>query len=89
MGAFMAWDAATGKKVWEVTERYPAWSGSLVTAGDVAFYGTLDGWFKSVDARTGKLLSKFKVGLGRRRQPDHVSRTGWQAIRCGLRRIRR
>jgi PQQ-dependent dehydrogenase (methanol/ethanol family) len=64
MGAFMAWDAATGKKVWEVTERYPAWSGALVTAGDVAFYGTLDGWFKSVDARTGKLLSKFKVGSG-------------------------
>jgi PQQ-dependent dehydrogenase (methanol/ethanol family) len=64
MGAFIAWDAATGKKVWEVTERYPAWSGSLVTAGDVAFYGTLDGWFKSVDARTGKILSKFKVGSG-------------------------
>ena len=35
-----------------------------MTAGDVAFYGTLDGWFKWVDAKTGKLLSKFKVGSG-------------------------
>jgi lanthanide-dependent methanol dehydrogenase len=64
LGAFIAWDAANGKKVWEVKEPYPSWSGALVTAGDVAFYGTLDGWFKTVDARTGKLLSKFKVGSG-------------------------
>ncbi len=63
-GSFMAWDAATGKKVWENKEDFPNWSGALVTAGDVAFYGTLDGWFKSVDARTGKVLSKFKVGSG-------------------------
>jgi PQQ-dependent dehydrogenase (methanol/ethanol family) len=64
LGSFMAWEAQTGKKVWEVKESYPAWSGALVTAGDVAFYGTLDGWFKSVDAKTGKVLSKFKVGSG-------------------------
>jgi PQQ-dependent dehydrogenase (methanol/ethanol family) len=64
LGAFIAWDASTGKKVWENKERFPNWSGALVTAGDVAFYGTLDGWFKAVDAKTGKLLSKFKVGSG-------------------------
>jgi PQQ-dependent dehydrogenase (methanol/ethanol family) len=64
LGAFIAWDAASGKRVWETEEPFPAWSGALVTAGDVAFYGTLDGWFKSVDAKTGKLLSKFKVGSG-------------------------
>jgi len=43
LGAFIAWDAGAGKKVWQTTERYPVWSGALVTAGDVAFYGTLDG----------------------------------------------
>jgi lanthanide-dependent methanol dehydrogenase len=64
LGSFIAWDAATGHKVWEAKEPYPAWSGALVTAGDVAFYGTLDGWFKSVDARTGRELSRFKVGSG-------------------------
>jgi PQQ-dependent dehydrogenase (methanol/ethanol family) len=64
LGAFIAWDAATGKKVWENKEEFPSWSGALVTAGDVVFYGTLDGWFKSADAKTGKVLSKFKVGSG-------------------------
>jgi glucose dehydrogenase len=64
LGAFIAWNALTGTKVWEIKERYPAWSGALVTGGDVAFYGTLDGWFKAVDARTGRQLSKFKVGSG-------------------------
>ncbi len=64
LGAFMAWNASTGKKVWELKEHFPNWSGALVTAGNVAFYGTLDGWFKAVDARTGKLLFKQKVGSG-------------------------
>ena len=30
------------KKVWEIHEKFPVWSGALVTAGDVAFYGTMD-----------------------------------------------
>jgi PQQ-dependent dehydrogenase (methanol/ethanol family) len=64
MGSFIAWDAAKGRKVWEAKEPYPAWSGAVVTAGDVVFYGTLDGWFKAADARTGALLWKFKVGSG-------------------------
>jgi lanthanide-dependent methanol dehydrogenase len=64
LGAFIAWDAAKGKKVWEIKEPYPVWSGVLATGGGIAFYGTLDGWFKAVDARTGKVLWKLKVGSG-------------------------
>jgi len=64
MGGFMAWDAVNGRKVWEIREKYPVWSGVVVTAGDVAFYGTLDGWLKAVNARTGAPLWKFKVGSG-------------------------
>jgi lanthanide-dependent methanol dehydrogenase len=64
MGAFIAFDPVTGKRAWEIKEPYPVWSGALATAGGVVFYGTLDGWFKSADARTGKVLSKFKVGSG-------------------------
>lgn len=64
LGSFMAWDAVSGKKVWETKEPFPMWSGALVTGGDVVFYGTLDGWFKTADAKTGKVLSKFKVGSG-------------------------
>ncbi len=64
LGAFIAWDAVRGRKVWEIKEQFPVWSGSVVTAGDVVFYGTLDGWFKAADARTGRPLWKFKVGSG-------------------------
>ena len=74
LGTFMAWDAATGKKVWENKETYPNWSGALVTAGDVAFYGTLDGWFKSVDARTGQGVVEVQGRLRGGRQPDHLPR---------------
>ena len=63
-GEFIAWDGAAGKKVWGVKERFPVWSGALVTAGDVVFYGTMDGWFKAVDARSGKVLWQFKTGSG-------------------------
>ena len=63
-GEFIAWDATTGKKVWGIREPYPVWGGALATAGGVVFYGTLDGWFKAVDARTGKVLWQFKVGSG-------------------------
>jgi alcohol dehydrogenase (cytochrome c) len=64
LGSFIAWDAARGRKVWEIKEPFPVWSGAVVTAGDVVFYGTLDGWFKAVDARSGRPLWKFKVGSG-------------------------
>ena len=63
-GEFMAWDATTGHKIWGIKENFPVWSGVLVTAGNVAFYGTLDGWFKAVDAHTGALLWEAKVSSG-------------------------
>jgi PQQ-dependent dehydrogenase (methanol/ethanol family) len=64
LGAFIAWDAVAGKRAWEIKEKFPVWSGSVATAGDVVFYGTLDGWFKAANAKTGELLWKFKVGSG-------------------------
>ena len=45
------------------------WSGALATAGDVVFYGTMDGWFKAVDAKSGKLLWQFKTDSGIIGQP--------------------
>jgi alcohol dehydrogenase (cytochrome c) len=41
----------------------------VATAGDVVFYGTMEGWFKAVDARSGKELWKFKTGSGIVGQP--------------------
>ncbi|MBS0232317.1 MAG: methanol/ethanol family PQQ-dependent dehydrogenase [Proteobacteria bacterium] len=64
MGNFIAWDGAKGKIVWSDPEQFSVWSGALTTAGGVAFYGTLEGYFKAVDQKTGKELFKFKTPSG-------------------------
>ncbi|CAB4244038.1 Methanol dehydrogenase [Methylacidimicrobium sp. AP8] len=64
MGRFKAFDVITGKARWDIPERFPTWSGALVTDGGLAFYGTLDGWFKAVDRKTGKVLWQQKLGSG-------------------------
>jgi len=69
-GEFTAWDIKAGKKVWSINEKFPVWSGALATAGDVVFYGTMDGWFKAVDAKTGTPLWQFKTSSGVIGQPS-------------------
>jgi hypothetical protein len=64
MGNFIAWDGKTGKIVWSLPEQFSVWSGALATAGGVVFYGTLEGYLKAVDAKTGKELYKFKTPSG-------------------------
>jgi lanthanide-dependent methanol dehydrogenase len=64
MGNFIAWDAKTGKIVWSNKEQFSVWSGALATAGGVVFYGTLEGYLKAVDAKSGKELYKFKTPSG-------------------------
>ncbi|MEW7972711.1 MAG: lanthanide-dependent methanol dehydrogenase XoxF5 [Candidatus Thiodiazotropha endolucinida] len=64
LGNFIAWDADKGKIVWSNPEPFSVWSGALSTAGDVVFYGTLEGYLKAVDAKTGKELYKFKTPSG-------------------------
>lgn len=63
MGNFIAWDAGTGKIVWSKPEKFSVWSGALATAGDLVFYGTLEGYLKAVDLN-GKELFKFKTPSG-------------------------
>jgi len=64
-GEFFAWDAVAGKKAWSIVEKFPVWSGTLATGGGLVFYGTLDGDFKAVDAKTGRVLWKthFESGI--------------------------
>jgi len=64
MGNFIAWDANQGKIVWTKPERFSVWSGALTTDGGVTFYGTLEGYIKAVDTKTGKDLWKFKMPSG-------------------------
>jgi PQQ-dependent dehydrogenase (methanol/ethanol family) len=68
-GEMMAWDPVQRRKAWTIPEEFPLWSGAAVTAGNVVFYGTLEGWFKAVDAQSGKLLWQFKTGSGIIGQP--------------------
>jgi glucose dehydrogenase len=68
-GELSAWDPVGRRKAWSIPERFPVWSGTLATAGDLVFYGTMDGWFKAVHARTGELLWQFKTGSGIIGQP--------------------
>jgi glucose dehydrogenase len=49
-GEFTAWDPVAGKAVWTIKEDLPLWSGTMATAGGLVFYGTMDGWFKAIDA---------------------------------------
>jgi alcohol dehydrogenase (cytochrome c) len=63
-GSLVAWDPATGKKVWEVPGKTPNWSGVLSTASGVVFVGTQTGQFKAYDAKDGKELWSFQTGSG-------------------------
>jgi len=64
MGNFIAWDASKGKIVYSKAEPFSVWSGVLTTAGGIACYGTLEGYFKCVDQKDGKELYKFKTPSG-------------------------
>lgn len=64
LGNFIAWDAGEGKIKWSKPEQFSVWSGALSTAGDVVFYGTLEGYLKVVDAATGDELYRFKTPSG-------------------------
>jgi PQQ-dependent dehydrogenase (methanol/ethanol family) len=64
-GSLVAWDPLQAKEVWSIKESdLPLYSGVLATGGDLVFYGTMDGWFRAVDARSGKQLWQFKTGSG-------------------------
>jgi PQQ-dependent dehydrogenase (methanol/ethanol family) len=68
-GELTAWDPVARRKSWAIREDFPVWSGALATAGDVVFYGTMEGWFKAVDAKSGKLLWQHRTGSGIIGQP--------------------
>ena len=63
-GRFIAWNASNATIAWEVREPWAVAGGALTTAGGVVFYGTLEGWIKALDQRTGKELWRFKAPSG-------------------------
>jgi PQQ-dependent dehydrogenase (methanol/ethanol family) len=64
-GELVAWDPVQAKKIWSIREdKLPVYSGVLATGGGLVFYGTMDGFFRAVDARTGTMLYQFHTGSG-------------------------
>lgn len=68
-GVLTAWDPVRRKKWWEIKEDLPLWSPALATGGDLVFYGTMDGWFKAVDAVKGKVIWQTRLDSGIIGQP--------------------
>ncbi|GBD44379.1 Methanol dehydrogenase [cytochrome c] subunit 1 [bacterium HR40] len=64
LGAIGAWDPIKGGHKWLNIERFSVWSGVLATAGDIVAYGTLEGYFKVLDADTGRELYRFRTPSG-------------------------
>lgn len=82
-GEYMAWDPVAREKVWAIREDFPVWSGTVVTAGDIAFYGTMDRWFKAVDARSGDRSGSSARDRGSSGSPSPMpTATGGSMWRC-------
>ncbi len=64
-GELIAWDVANKKQIWGIKDpELPVYAGVLATGGDLVFYGTMEGWFRAVDAHTGKILWQAKTASG-------------------------
>jgi alcohol dehydrogenase (cytochrome c) len=61
-GAVIAIDPQTGAQRWTFDMHDITSSGILTTAGDVLFTGGREGYFYALDARTGAILWKTRVG---------------------------
>ena len=64
MGELMAWDPVKQQQVWGNKDELPWLGGALTTKGGLAFHGDIKGWFKALDAKTGKTLWQFNTGSG-------------------------
>ncbi|HQO16158.1 MAG TPA: PQQ-dependent dehydrogenase, methanol/ethanol family [Methylotenera sp.] len=79
-GSVVAIEPLSKNTIWYNKENYTIWSGVLSTSSNVIYYGTLDRWFKAVDAKTGKDLWSFRLGSGSISNPFTYSIKGRQYI---------
>ncbi|AOW13746.1 dehydrogenase [Hydrogenophaga crassostreae] len=63
IGSLRAVNPKTGKIEWEIKNEAPLWGG-VMTAGDLVFWGTPEGYLKAADAKTGKVVWQFQTGSG-------------------------
>lgn len=79
-GALLAWDPLQQRAAWKVPLPTIWNGGTLVTAGDLVFQGTADGFLSAYDAATGRRLWRFAAGLGIIAAPMTYSAGGTQFV---------
>jgi alcohol dehydrogenase (cytochrome c) len=68
-GNLTAIDVTTGAVKWRYRDARPMMGGTLSAAGGVVVTGNLDGEILVLDAKTGKIVYRFRAGGGVRGQP--------------------
>ncbi len=63
-GALVGYDVARGRVAWRAPATPLAYGGSAVTAGDVVFSGESAGYVDAHDARSGRLLWRYRTAGG-------------------------
>jgi quinohemoprotein ethanol dehydrogenase len=79
-GALIAWDPVAQKARWRVPEDTLWNGGTLSTSGNLVFQGTADGYLSAYDARSGKRLWRYYVGMGIIAAPMTYSSNGKQYV---------
>jgi methanol dehydrogenase (cytochrome c) subunit 1 len=80
LGQIKAYNAITGEYKWDKMERFSVWGGTMSTAGNLVFYGTLDGFIKARNSDTGDLLWKYKLPSGVIGHPMTYEHKGTQYV---------
>jgi alcohol dehydrogenase (cytochrome c) len=64
LGRLVALDPATQKAAWHIDLPLPWNGGTMTTAGNLVFFGDIEGIFHALDAKTGKELWRMNLGSG-------------------------
>ncbi|PPQ37193.1 PQQ-dependent dehydrogenase, methanol/ethanol family [Rhodopila globiformis] len=80
LGQLLALDPATQKPAWTMNLPLPWNGGTMTTAGNLVFFGDINGIFHALDAKTGKPLWQMNVGSGMGAGPMTFSVDGKQYV---------